>query len=371
MEKRQERIPINGTFELTARCNLCCEMCLIRIDHQKMQELGGRERTAVEWISMAEELSRAGTIGLLLTGGEPMLRPDFSRIYEAIAQMGFMITVYTNATLITNEVMEVFKRLPPHRIGITIYGASPDTYQKVTGSADAYNHMLKGVRQLRQLPSKISFRTTLVKDNYLDLTEIEELVYTIDKNAEFNISRIVTKPVRGGIANVENCRLTPEENVSIMEKRSRENILIPFQHYLEEHPFLLEKKDESVKVRDVKSGLYGCEAGVNSFAITWDGRLIGCQMLGDCYTQPFEQGFLRAWDEFPEHVNVPPLPEPCKNCGIGCCACPATRLAETGHMGRLPQYICEEGKRMREMEQRLLAEMKFIVKKRRDHGENI
>ena len=154
MDKIQ-RYPLSGTFEITARCNLSCEMCYVRIDHKRMKELGGKERTTEEWIDMARQARDAGTISLLLTGGEPMLRPDFCEIYEEIAKMGFILTLYTNATMITPEIMKVLKKYPPHIIGITIYGASEDTYRRVCGNGEAYNRMLDGVQQLLKLSSNI------------------------------------------------------------------------------------------------------------------------------------------------------------------------------------------------------------------------
>ena len=98
MNKKSKRYPLNGTFELTGRCNLSCRMCLVRVDQNRIRELGFRERTTEEWIHMAEQAAEAGTLNLLLTGGEVLIRPDFCEIYEAIAKMGFLLTVYTNAT---------------------------------------------------------------------------------------------------------------------------------------------------------------------------------------------------------------------------------------------------------------------------------
>ena len=98
MNKKSKRYPLNGTFELTGRCNLSCRMCLVRVNQNRIRELGFRERTTEEWIHMAEPAAEAGTLNLLLTGGEVLIRPDFCEIYEAIAKMGFLLTVYTNAT---------------------------------------------------------------------------------------------------------------------------------------------------------------------------------------------------------------------------------------------------------------------------------
>ncbi|MDF2608762.1 MAG: Radical domain protein [Lachnospiraceae bacterium] len=390
--KNVKRVPLNGTLELTARCNLRCKMCLIRVNEKRMTELGGRERTTKEWIQLAREMFDAGTIGLLLTGGEPMLRGDFCQIYKAVAQMGFLLTLYTNATLVTPEVMEVLKAYPPHSIGITTYGASPETYEKVTGSASAYNKMIEGVRQLRQLPSKLTIRTTLIKDNANDLRKMSEWAFSIGRDVDFNVSRIVTKAVRGGIAEVESCRLTAEENVAMLRERSKEFIMEPFSRFIKEHPEVIKKekikkekipttifkntdnnitdpKDQTVKE---KLTLYGCEAGMSAYTITWDGKLIGCQMLGDCWTYPFETGFMQAWEDYPKQVNLQPMPEQCKGCEITCSACPATRQAETGSIGGFPEYLCQESKLAHAMEMKMIAEMQqFIEEKGRLEYETI
>lgn len=374
MDREQlDRFPLNGTFELTARCNLSCKMCLVRIDNKRMAELGGRERTAGEWIHMAQEVQEAGTLGLLLTGGEPMLRPDFIQIYKAIAQMGFILTLYTNATLVTEEIMEVLREFPPHSIGITAYGASSKTYEKVCGNANAYNRMLKGVDQLKRLPSNLSIRTTIIKDNLEDLDEISEWAHSLGPNIDFSISRIVTKPVRGGIADVEACRLSPEENVSLLEKAETQYMVKPFIGYLKDNPqitdFLKLSKEKKIERADRKedhskndkSTLYGCDAGVNSYTITWDGKLIGCQLLGDCWTHPFHSGFQLAWDDLPKLVVIPTKPEQCNDCNITCSACPATRLAETGALGGYPGYLCNESKLASNMNKKLISEIKKYI----------
>lgn len=366
-----DRFPLNGTFELTARCNLQCKMCLIRIDHKRMAELGGSERTGDEWIQMAQEIRDAGTIGLLLTGGEPMLHPDFIKIYREIAQMGFLLTLYTNATLITPEIMEVLRDYPPHRIGVTVYGASPETYEKVTGDAKAYMKMRKGVEFLKELPSILTIRTTLIKDNVKDLDPIKEWAFSL--GVDFNVSRVVTKPVRGGIADVEECRLTPEENTAMLEDRNKKHIVEPFHKFIQNNPEFIswtgenstEKECESIDgenstEEDIQT-LYGCDAGMNSFCISWDGKMIGCQLLGDCWTHPFAIGFDKAWSDFPSIVKIPVMPKICRECNSACNACPATRLSETGLLNGWPMYLCKEGRLVESMEEILKEELHKIV----------
>ncbi|HML47216.1 MAG TPA: radical SAM protein, partial [Clostridia bacterium] len=126
------RIPYKGTFELTPRCSLKCKMCLMRLDGCDMPAQG-RELTTAEWIRLGGMAFEAGTMDLLLTGGEPMLRPDFAEIYEALSDMGFLLRVFTNGTLLTPKILSLFEERPPQGIELTVYGASPETYERVGG----------------------------------------------------------------------------------------------------------------------------------------------------------------------------------------------------------------------------------------------
>ena len=91
----QEGRPVSGTFELTQRCNFGCEMCYVHDCKQKTDPL-----SAEDWLSLAQQAKDAGTVFLLLTGGEPLLRDDFEYIYRSLAKMGFLISINTNGSLL-------------------------------------------------------------------------------------------------------------------------------------------------------------------------------------------------------------------------------------------------------------------------------
>ena len=169
------RFPLNATFELTARCNLRCGFCFIRVDERRIRELGARELTAGEWIGLARQAADMGTLNLLITGGEPLLRPDFPDIWEAIMPMGFHGTLYTNATLLTPAIRTLLTRYPPHKVGVTLYGASSETYERTCGSEEGFGRAMDGLRFLRGLPSKLEIRATLGSDNVGDLEGIRSI----------------------------------------------------------------------------------------------------------------------------------------------------------------------------------------------------
>ena len=126
------RQPLNGTFELTQRCNLNCAMCYVR------QPIGERSCLAAElspsqWLKLALEAKQAGLVFLVLTGGEVFLRPDFFDVYEPLTQLGLVLSIFTNGTLVTDETALRLSEAPPSRVDVTLYGATAATYEAITG----------------------------------------------------------------------------------------------------------------------------------------------------------------------------------------------------------------------------------------------
>ena len=352
LDKMPERNPTDGTFELTIRCNLHCKMCLFRHDDSENAEIKSKELSAGQWIDMARQTAEAGTMSLLITGGEPLLRPDFCQIWEGIYQYGFIITLYTNATLVTPKVMETLRKYPPHRIGVTIYGASPETYEKVTGSAAAYKKMLCGVRALKTLPSRLDYRMTVIQDNYDDVAYVEDLVNGFDSDAVLITTPLVTKAVRGACADAEMCRLPPGKDFSLTVDRTVRELKRRLGPRFDQGSLSFVRKDPLCTDRTAcgTPTLFGCSAGMRSYTVSWDGMLLACQVMGS-FSQAIGKSFADAWKRFPIGVKLPPVSEKCSVCPVGdyCSLCPAFRFAETGSFSAAPDYICATAERISEM----------------------
>lgn len=357
MYKEKKRYPLSGTFELTARCNLSCKMCLVRLGEQQICESGKRERTSEEWIHMAEQAKDAGTIELLLTGGEVMLRPDFGEIYEAISKMGFVLSVYTNATMVTEKIMSIFRKSPPHQIGVTMYGASNETYEKMCGCKDGFDRFMDGVQKLSTLPSLLEVRTTIIKDNLCDLPVMREFVRN-KFNRELVISRMVVDKVRGGIATPKKCRLSPEQNVELIHEKIVELLEQVRDGSVQRTSGSVEKLNTCSCVEDDGYLFKHCNAGINSYTITWNGNMYACELLNKGYTLPFDLGFENAWEILPEQYPINHKIEKCGICKFAalCDVCPATRLAETGDWFGIPEYYCQQSKYLHE----ILSELAIV-----------
>lgn len=346
MHEMPRRYPANGTFELTVRCNLHCKMCLFRHDDSENSQIMARELTAAQWIDLAKQAADAGTVSLLITGGEPLLRPDFCEIWEGIYRQGFITELYTNATLVTDEVLSVLERYPPHKIGVTIYGASPEIYGKVCGNPSAFRKALDGMHRLQKLPSLLEFRTTIIKDNYPDFDNICRLVeHEFGKQYKLIQTRLVTNSVRGACTDVKSCRLEPEDNVRLAFHRGI-NIIKDYIGDSYDEKNLYAEYREAGRKNDLKprATLFGCNAGMQDYTVSWDGRLLACQMMGNFSENILEKGFRRAWEDFPKQVRLPKVNETCSNCEHKaiCNVCCASRYAETGDLGGCPEYVCRD-----------------------------
>jgi len=90
----ERRLPISGTFELTMRCNLNCVHCYGRLPIDDMQSQR-EELSFSEVCALLDDAAQAGCLWLLITGGEPLVRPDFIDIYTYAKKKGFLITLFT------------------------------------------------------------------------------------------------------------------------------------------------------------------------------------------------------------------------------------------------------------------------------------
>ena len=117
-----KKVPVSGTFELTPRCNFNCKMCYIHLTEEE-QRKKGEELTAAQWINIGKEATDQGMLYLLLTGGEPTLRPDFCEIYTELVKMGLFVSINTNASLVNSKILDCFIKYKPEKINITLYGS--------------------------------------------------------------------------------------------------------------------------------------------------------------------------------------------------------------------------------------------------------
>lgn len=342
----QKRIPLSGVFEITARCNLSCHMCYIR--HDGTKEVLKAEKSTREWIDMGAQAAKAGTLFLLITGGEPLIRKDFREIYEALNKMGFHLILFTNATLIDEDFIKWISPIRPNKVGVTLYGASPETYQKVTGNAEGFYKTLNGLDLLLQEGITVELRNALTQGNVHEMDKIDEIAES--RGFHLKHSYTLFKPVRGGKSGAEKVRLSPQQikEISLKKLNIEPETQYPYDishDAIDNEPKTYHDHDNT-NAKHKNYEAMNCMAGKSSYLISWDGKMAPCGLMQEPYTKPFSLGFQNAWEKLVGKIPAVEAPEECNNCKYWpyCTVCPAKLQAETGSFKKLSPYICEMAK---------------------------
>lgn len=321
--------PVSGNFELTPRCNFNCKMCYVHLSEAE-QKRRGRELTASQWLSIGESACREGVVFLLLTGGEPTLRPDFMEILSGLKRMGLLISVNSNGFLLQGDLLEQIIKDPPHRFNITLYGTSNETYEALCG-IPAYDQVLRNLRALRDAGIDVKLNLTLTPENMGDREAVAAAAREL--GAHLQTATYLFPPVRITGKNDFPQRLPAEAAGSLEGRRLRE--------ILSEDDFARLKSRFLLPVEAEDECRY-CRSGRSSFWLTWDGRLLPCGMLPEPSADVLRLGFSKAWAEVRDAMQGIRFPKACTECRYRelCHICLAKCYCETLGFDRPPEYAC-------------------------------
>ena len=332
-------IPIAGNFELTARCNFNCPMCYVHMNAEEIAKKG-RELTAQEWISIAEEAKDKGMIFVLLTGGEPFIRKDFFEIYNAMKDMGLMISINSNGSMLEGKVLEQLLENPPFRINISLYGGCNETYQRMCG-LPMYDKVLKNICILKENDVDVRLNLSITPYNCDDM----EMIYKISERYQIPVkaSSYMYPPIRLKKESIGNGnRLSPEKSAEYSVKWDHLRFTDEEFKIRAANMKKLLAVDEDECSIDMADGVR-CRAGSTSFWITWDGQMRPCGMMPGPTTYPLKVGFDAAWDKLREETEKISISSKCASCNKKevCGVCAAVCVTETGKFDGVPKYMCE------------------------------
>ncbi len=338
-------VPVSGIFELTPRCNLRCKMCYIRMSESEMKNIG-REKTADEWISLAKETVDAGMLFLLITGGEPLIRADFSQIYEELMKLGLSISINTNGTLVDEKIKDLWHRLPPAYVNITLYGTTEEEYEKLCGDKNAFHKVVSAIDWLQSEGIIIHLNATMTPYNYGNLKAMHD--FAASRNLSLRMTPYCFPPVR---RNKVGCM-----NDFLRLPAEKAGELIAFDIFFREGEDGIRTRLNAIDTPINDSCEYKvgdtikCLAGHSQFWVTWNGTMTPCGMINEPQTKPFENGFSHEWDNLKSAVQKITLCPECANCKkhTTCMSCAAVMVCETGCFEGKPSYLCQMNDSYRE-----------------------
>lgn len=160
-------------WNLVRRCNLTCKHCYsISADRDFAGEL-----TTAEVMAVMQQLKAARVAVLILSGGEPLLRPDLFDLAAAAKAMGFYVGLSSNGTLIDATIARRIAATGFDYVGISLDGLQA-THDRFRRKAGAFAAALAGLRLCRDAGVKVGLRFTLTQDNAHDLPALLDLMET-------------------------------------------------------------------------------------------------------------------------------------------------------------------------------------------------
>lgn len=321
------RIPISGSIEVTARCNLRCAHCYINLsacDH----EAKSRELTTQEFYKIIDQIADEGCLWLLLTGGEPFIRPDFPDIYTCAVKKGLLVTLFTNGTNITPEIADHLAEWPPRSIEITLYGNTKETYELITGITGSYERCMNGIELLMERKLPLELKTMVMTLNKKEVWDMK--AYAENLGLKFRFDPVLNLRLDG------NDR-PATARISSMEVAEMD--LLDEKRLKEWHEFIEKFSGPPSEY------IYDCGAGVNTFHIDPYGEMSVCMLARkQCYSLRHNT-FHKVWNELmPEIISRKRKKiTPCINCELisMCGQCPGYSQIECGDDESQIDYLCD------------------------------
>jgi radical SAM protein with 4Fe4S-binding SPASM domain len=327
-----QRAPMQVSIEVTRRCPLECQHCYNNLPMGD-QDARSREMTTQEHFKMLDELVEMGCFWLLYTGGEIFARKDFLEIYTYAKQKGFLITLFTNGTLINERIADYLLEFPPFAIEITLYGRTKETYEALTQIPGSYERCLRGIKLLRERGLPLKLKTVATSINKHEISAMRQFAEE-ELGVEFKFDGQINPRIDCSQSPLA-VRLTPEEVVALdmhAPKGMGEYRRLA-KHDLESPPSLA--KNDTI---------YFCGGGMNGFAVNAYGEMGICVISQQDTFDIRQAGLKPAWDHSLRELRTRKRTRvtKCVECRIQslCGMCPANGEMENGDKESPVDFLC-------------------------------
>ena len=323
-----QRVPLMASVEVTMGCNLRCKHCYVPM----AQRIGPTEKelSVAEFERIFDEFVDEGVLWLLLTGGEPFERPDFLQIYDAAKRRGFILSLFTNGTHLTEEIVDHLAEWRPFDIEITLYGATEETYERVTGVPGSYAQCMRGIELVLGRNLHLKLKTVLMTLNQHELEQMKQ--FSANLGVDFRYDAVINPGVDGSLHPFKY-RLSPQK---ILELEKSDPKLADAW-----------RKDLNSKygAEIDRSKMYICAAGLGGFHMDAYGRVSLCMTAREPFFDLRQGSFHACWHEFlPKAREGEYSPEfECRDCSLRtiCGQCPGMALNEYGQVEQKVPFLCE------------------------------
>ena len=315
--------PVLASMDWLSGCNLRCRHCFMRYSGANQAGMPTRE---VE--RMLETLRDLGVLFLVITGGEPLARQDFKTLYLKAKRCGFILTLFTNGTLLDDEVLDFLADAPPRRVEITIYGHTESVYEAVTGVPGSFRRFRHGVEGLLRRGMLLRLKSMVMRTNVHELDEMRDWAVGLD--CDFRYDAIIHSCWNGDSSPLRE-RLSPSEVAELLrkdrERQGSDNDIFSLQPEL-----------------PARQRFFECGAGIMTLHVDGQHLAHPCMSWRE---DPFDlvaHPTAGAWHAHIDSIRTRPAPGGrCDTCRerSHCLCCPALAFLETGDTAGVSPFLCQ------------------------------
>jgi len=326
---RRERQPLSCLFEITPRCNLRCHFCYVALDPYQGPYLDTEQSRQV-----LDIVERAGVLWLTLTGGEIFSRRDFAAIYEHALAKGFLVTLYTNATMVTESIARLLADRPPFSVEVSIYGADAAHYESTTQIPGSFARFERGIERLRAAGVPLLMKCPI---STLSSDHVDELVeWCTARSLPFKADPVIDARHDGG-QQPTLYRIEPRRVLALRDQ------LYELRHGAPRPAGPLPECSVRGEAGETEE-LYTCGAGRVALFVDALGNASHCVIDREPSFPILETPWDQLWSEMGAWVTQPlPADASCSGCSLrgGCSNCPARARLATGSPFLKDQYQCD------------------------------
>jgi len=319
----EEAIPLSMQWDLTWRCDHKCVHCYLT---ERRQE----ELSFEEGLRALDQMAEAGVMMLLISGGDPFLRPDALELLKAARARAFDIKINTHGNFIDDALADELALLKPSRVSVSVYSEHAAEHDAVTLIEGSHAKSLAALKRLAERGVTINIKTPVMAHNARGWAGVEQLAEELgasweldghiipDDQSDFGLCKIGVDPTERVLATLK----------AMAPHRER---AVPFY-----------------ELPATPSSARTCSAGTVSGYLSPDGRVSPCINWREWMGSLREQSFSEIWRESAvakrqRQIRRASYLKDCEGCSFHhhCNYCPGLSHAETGDAGRRSAYVCE------------------------------
>lgn len=322
-EAMADAIPLSMHWDLTWRCDHKCVHCYLTERRQA-------ELSLAECEDVLDQLAAAGTMMLLISGGDPFLRPDAIAFVQAARARLFDVRINSHGNHIDDGIADALAAAGVSRVSLSVYSAEAADHEAVTLIAGSHEKTLAAARRLVARGVPVNFKTPVMTHNRASFHTVGALAEEIGASWELDAHIVPDDQSDFGLCSI-GVHATDRMRATLVDLARNRQHVVPVD-----------------QLADAPSSAKTCSAGTASGFISPDGRLFPCINWRDEIGSLREVSFAALWADSPavkrqRSITRASYLGDCGGCAFHgkCGYCPGLSHAETGDAGRRSVYVCE------------------------------